>query len=186
MTNLLGISGSLRSGSANTALLRAAAALAPPGVRLQLWSGLAEVPPFNEDHEADPPAGIRLLREAIAAADGLLIATPEYNFSIPGQLKNALDWASRPHRAGVLTGRPVAVVGASAGASGAARAQAELRTTLAAAGAAVLERELSLPHAGRAFDDRGRLRDTALTDRLAELLRALVATAEPDSAKQAA
>ncbi|MER3408889.1 MAG: hypothetical protein C4306_02030, partial [Thermoleophilia bacterium] len=128
---ILGISGSLRRGSYNSLLLRAASEMLPPSVELQAWDGLKAVPPFDEDDEAGPaPAAVASLRGAIAASDAVLIATPEYNGSIPGQLKNALDWASRPFDATPLRNTPVAVVGASTGAFGAAWAQADLRCVL--------------------------------------------------------
>ena len=113
---VLAISGSLRHGSYNTALLREAAELVPAGVELELYEGLELLPPYNEDDDVEdgPVEGSRL-RAAIEGADALLIATPEYNGSIPGQLKNAVDWASRPARAGALWGKPVAVVGATTG-----------------------------------------------------------------------
>ncbi len=125
---VLGISGSLRRDSHNTALLRAAAELVPGGVELELWDGLRAVPPYDEDDDVEPaPAAVTELRDAVAGADAILFATPEYNHSIPGQLKNALDWASRPLATNPLRNKPVAVVGASIGAFGAVWAQAELR-----------------------------------------------------------
>src|ERR1041384_1957328 len=117
---VLGISGSLRERSHNRALLEAAAGLLPPGVELELFDGLADVPLYNEDTDHDqPPAGVRELREAIDQADALLFATPEYNGSVPGVLKSAVDWASRPARAGALWGKTAAVMGASTGTYGA-------------------------------------------------------------------
>lgn len=116
MTTLLGIAGSLRRGSLNRRLLVAARHELPPGISLRTWDGLAAVPPFDEDAEDGPePVAVAELRAVIAAADGVLIATPEYNGSLPGQLKNALDWASRPYGAAALSGRPVGVVGAGPG-----------------------------------------------------------------------
>ena len=110
---ILGISGSLRRGSHNTSLLRAAARSLPPGVELERFDGLADLPHYNEDLDHEPvPAAVARLRAAIAAADGLLIATPEYNGSIPGVLKNAVDWASRPFPDNAVKGKPVAVIGA--------------------------------------------------------------------------
>lgn len=145
---LLGISGSLRRDSHNTALLRAGLAQAPPGVSVERFEGLAHVPPFNEDDEpGDGHAGLAAWRGAIGRADAILIATPEYNASIPGQLKNAIDWASRPPGRSVLQGKPVAVIGASTGAYGAMWAQAELRKVLARAGARVVGAELAVPRA---------------------------------------
>ena len=122
-----------------------------------MWDGLAAIPPYNEDDDtADRRRrAVRELREAIADADALLIATPEYNSSIPGQLKNALDWASRPHGEAALKNKPVAVVGASAGMFGAVWAQAELRKVLAASGARVLDAELPVGRAHEAFDGDG-------------------------------
>jgi chromate reductase len=147
---LLGISGSLRGGSHNTALLRAAGALLAPPARLTLLTGVGDVPAYDEDRDtATPPPQVVALRQAIASADALLIATPEYNASIPGALKNALDWASRPFPANVLRDKPVAVAGASTGMFGAVWAQAELRKVLRTTGARVLERELAVPHADR-------------------------------------
>jgi chromate reductase, NAD(P)H dehydrogenase (quinone) len=127
---ILGIAGSLRRGSFNRAVLRAAAALAPPTMEVAVHD-IADVPLYDGDVEeqGDPPGVVRL-KEAIAAADGLLIATPEYQHGIPGVLKNALDWASRPPRRSVLQGKPVAIVGASPGLTGTARAQTQLRQTL--------------------------------------------------------
>ena len=123
---LLAISGSLRRGSLNTALLRAAGGLLPPGVRVVHLGDLASIPPYDEDLDVHPvPAAVAALRHEITAADGLLFATPEYNASIPGQLKNAVDWASRPFPANALRGRPAAVIGASTGIFGAVWAQAE-------------------------------------------------------------
>jgi chromate reductase len=177
---VLAISGSLRHGSYNTALLREAAELAPAGVELELYEGLELLPPYNEDDDVEdgPVEGARL-RDAIGDADALLIATPEYNGSIPGQLKNAVDWASRPARAGALWGKPVAVVGATTGSYGAVWAQSDLRRSLGIAGGRVLEVELPVARAHERFDEHGRLRDEQLRERLGEILRELAAAAEP-------
>jgi chromate reductase len=153
---LLGISGSLRSASHNTALLRAAGKLLAPPARLELLAGVGGVPAYNEDDDTATPAPrVVALRRAIASADALLIATPEYNGSIPGALKNALDWASRPFPANVLRDKPVAVAGASTGMFGAVWAQAELRKVLRTAGARVLDRELAVARADSAGSDVG-------------------------------
>ncbi|HEX6025056.1 MAG TPA: NADPH-dependent FMN reductase [Solirubrobacter sp.] len=168
---VLGISGSLRAGSFNTALLRAAAALLPPGVRLRRYRDLALIPPYSED--ADAPPAVVALRAAIEEADALLIATPEYNGSIPGQLKNALDWASRPFPDNALRGKPVAVVGASTGLFGAVWAQAELRKVLATSGADVLDEELPVGSAFDVFDAELALVDRELRGRLDRLLARL-------------
>ena len=174
---VLGISGSLRAASNNTKVLRAAAELVGDGVRLDLWRDLRLVPPFSEDDENAPTWPVQALRVAIADADALLIATPEYNGSIPGQLKNVVDWASRPYGDGVLTGKPVAVMGASPSAYGAAEAQAELRKVLARAGAQVLDGELAVAQAHEAFGPDGRLRNPELARALSDLLDTLQAGA---------
>jgi chromate reductase, NAD(P)H dehydrogenase (quinone) len=170
---LLGVSGSLRRGSHNRKLLDAAAACLPSSVTLQVFDGLAEIPPYIEDESAS--AAVQRLRAAIAGADGLLFATPEYNGSVPGQLKNALDWASRPFPDNALRGRPAVVVGASTGLFGAVWAQAELRKVLRTAGADVLDDELSIGMAEAAFTPDGSLADpdqaaalTRVVDRLLE------------------
>lgn len=175
---LLGISGSLRAGSHNRRLLRAAAHDLPPGARLELWDGLRRVPPFDPDDDGEPaPPAVQALRNALAAADGVLIATPEYNHSLPGQLKNALDWASRPRVGNVLDGKPVAVIGASPGAYGAVWAQAETRKILAAIGARVIDSELAVGNARHAFADDHRLADPELRSRLAEIVGELAQVA---------
>jgi chromate reductase len=172
---VLGISGSLRAGSFNRKLLLAAGELLPPGVELELWDGLAAVPPYREDEDVEPaPAAVADLRAAIAGADAVLIATPEYNSSIPGQLKNALDWASRPFARNALRGKPIAVVGSSPGAFGAVWAQAELRKVLRTIGARVIEGEVALGRAPQHFDEDGRLVDGAAREQLAEVVAALV------------
>src|SRR5438874_919126 len=175
---VLGVSGSLRSGSHNTALLRAAVELLPAGAELELWDGLRAVPPYDEDGDVDPaPPAVAALRAALAGADAVLFATPEYNSSVPGQLKNALDWASRPIATNALRGKPVAVVGASTGAFGAVWAQAELRKVLGAVGARVVESELAIGHAAERFDESGRLVDDDLREQLEETLRLLLVEA---------
>ena len=156
---VLGVSGSLRQASHNRALLRAAAALLPPDVELAEYDRLKAIPPFDEDDESDPPGAVGEWRTAIADADAILFATPEYNSSVPGQLKNAIDWASRPFTETVMRNKPVAVIGASTSMFGAVWAQAELRKALAAAGARVVDRELPVAGAAEAFDERGRLLD---------------------------
>jgi chromate reductase, NAD(P)H dehydrogenase (quinone) len=176
---ILGISGSLRRGSHNRRLLRAAAAALPPGVDLVEWNGLADLPAFDEDHEQTPAEAVRAFLEEIASADALLIATPEYNASLPGALKNALDWASRPFPASVLRGKPSAVIGASTGPFGAVWAQAELRKTLTASGAHVLDAELPVGSAAGAFAADGSLADPTLSERLHRLLGDLVSAGSP-------
>jgi chromate reductase len=177
---VLGISGSLRPGSHNRALLRAAAGLLPAGAELVTYDGLRAVPAYDEELDGElVPTAVRELREAIAGADALLLATPEYNASIPGALKNALDWASRPYPANALRGTPAAVVGASTGLFGAVWAQAELRKVLRTAGAAPLDRELPVGLAGEAFAADGSLADPDLAVALQALLDELVATARP-------
>ena len=171
---LVGVSGSLRRNSYNRMLLEAAAQELPRGVEFALMQGLEAVPHYSEDADVEPahPA-VRRLREALAAADAVLLATPEYNASLPGALKNALDWASRPFPDNCLRGKPVAVVGASTSLFGAVWAQAELRKVLATIGARVLDRELPVPLAHHAFDSNGALRDPEQQARLAEIVATL-------------
>jgi chromate reductase, NAD(P)H dehydrogenase (quinone) len=171
---ILGIAGSLRRESYNRKLVLAAAELLPEGVELELWDELKSVPPYDEDDDgARSPAAVVRLRAALAHADAVLIATPEYNSSVPGQLKNAIDWASRPLATNVLRNKPVAVVGASTGAFGAVWAQAELRKVLAATGARVVEGEVVVGHAHERFDGAGRLADDQLREQLEEVLESL-------------
>ncbi len=167
---ILGLSGSLRRGSHNRKLLRAAAASLPPGAQLVEWDGLAGLPAFDEDLEQTPPPEVRAFLEAVAQADALLIATPEYNASVPGALKNALDWASRPFPDNVLRDKPAAVVGASTGLFGAVWAQAEVRKVLKASGAHALEDEIPVGMADTAFDPDGNLMNPELAERLRDLL----------------
>jgi chromate reductase len=177
---VLGISGSLREGSHNTTLLRAAAAELPPEASFVLFEDLAAVPPYVEDHDGHwAPPGAAALRAAIDAADAVVIATPEYNSSVPGQLKNALDWASRPLATNALRGKPVIVVGASTGVFGAVWAQAELRKILKAIGARVLQDELPVGQAHDAFAADGSLRDPRQRELLAGAVAALVEAATP-------
>jgi chromate reductase len=172
---VLGISGSLRADSHNSALLRGAAELLPAGVELDLWHGLRDVPPYDEDDDVEPaPPAVAALRAALAGADAVLFSTPEYNSSVPGQLKNALDWASRPLASNVLRNVPVAVVGASTGAFGAVWAQAELRKVLAAAGARVVEGEVAVGHAHQKLAADGALLDENLREQLAEVVDGLM------------
>ncbi len=158
---ILGIAGSLRPGSYNARLLRAAAAAAPDGVEVVVYDELAGVPPFDLDREGDgdTPSRAAAFQAAIAATDGLLVATPEYNGSIPGQLKNALDWASVPFPDNVLRNKPAAVIGTSTGMFGAVWAQADVRKVLGLSGARVLDRDTPVPLAEMAFTEDGALAD---------------------------
>ena len=175
--HVLAISGSLRLDSHNTNLLRSAAPLAPPDASVVLWDGLKDVPPFDEDDEASEPAAVAQMRAAVAEADAILFATPEYNSSIPGQLKNAIDWLSRPKATAALRNKPVVVVGASTGSFGAVWAQADLRKVLAASGARVIEGDVAVGNAPQRFDEDGILNDADLREQLAEVLETLVEAA---------
>ena len=171
--NILAISGSLRRDSHNTNLLRSAAQLAPGDAAVVLWDGLKDIPPFDEDDEASAPATVERMRSAVANADAILFATPEYNSSIPGQLKNAIDWLSRPKATAALRNKPVAVVGASASAFGGVWAQAELRKVLAASGARVVEGDVAVGHAQEHFDERGILNNENFREQLGEVVESL-------------
>src|SRR5436190_4849019 len=166
---ILGIAGSLRRGSHNRKLLRAAGHALPPGVELVEWEGLGGLPIFDEDQEDAPPPAVADFLAAVEDADALLIATPEYNASVPGGLKNALDWGSRPFPDNVLKQKPAAVIGASTGLFGAVWAQAEVRKALKASGAHVLENELPVGMADGAFTQDGALIDPELARRLEDL-----------------
>jgi chromate reductase, NAD(P)H dehydrogenase (quinone) len=186
MALILGLSGSLREDSHNTALLRAAAGQLPPGIQFSVYDSLREIPPYDADLDLEPadPAVARL-REAIARADGVLIATPEYNGSIPGVLKNALDWASRPFPDNALRGKPVAVIGASTGLFGAVWSQAETRKVLGVIGADVIDQELPVGQAESAFTDNGQLLDPEQRAALTQLVDVLVARAGAQLAQAA-
>jgi chromate reductase len=178
MMRILGISGSLRERSYNRALLRAARELLPEGVEL-VGHELGELPFYDGDVEtAGDPDSVVALKEAIRDADAVLIATPEYNRGVPGVLKNAIDWASRPPLGSPLTGKPVAIMGASTGRGGTARAQEQLRSALEFSRANVLEQpEVLVPEAFMRFDQQGELVDSGAQAELAELLDTLVAVA---------
>jgi chromate reductase, NAD(P)H dehydrogenase (quinone) len=177
---VLGISGSLRRNSHNTKLLRRAAQLLPSSAQLVTYEELKSIPPYDaddDDHESPLPA-VQRLKDAIVDCDAILISTPEYNGSIPGVLKNAIDWASRPAGQSVLRYKPVAVVGASTGHFGAVWAQAELRKSLGIIGARVIDRDLPVGRADAAFDEAGRLVDPHLEQQLGEIVTALVYEAD--------
>jgi chromate reductase len=179
---ILGISGSLRRDSLNTALLRTAAERLPAGVELATFDRLGEIPPFNEDMEIEPAAeAVWELRDAIRSADAILIATPEYNHSLPGQLKNALDWASRPAGQSALTGKPAAVIGASKSMFGGVWSQAELRKVLAAMGGRVVEAELPVGHANELLEGNRLELSPQQAAQLEEILAELVAAAEAEA-----
>ena len=171
---ILGIPGSLRAGSHNALLLRLAAEELPEGVELVVFDGLAEIPAFDQDLEDLAPDAVDALKAAIAGADAILIATPEYNGSIPGALKNALDWVSRPIAESPIRRKPVAVIGASTSAFGAVWAQRELKKVLGVMGARVLDVELPVAKADRALLDA----DEALVEGLARVASELVAAAD--------
>lgn len=175
---ILGIAGSLREGSYNRALLRAARELLPEGVELAEHD-VRGLPLYDGDIEAaGDPAPVVSLKEAIRAADGLLIATPEYNRGAPGGLKNAIDWASRPALASPLAGKSIALMGASTGRGGTARAQQQLREALECSRAVVLdEPRVLVPEAFMRFDEHGELRDENVRAELAALLDTLVGVA---------
>jgi chromate reductase, NAD(P)H dehydrogenase (quinone) len=165
---VLGISGSLRRESHNTTLLRAAGELVEEhGAEFEFFDGLKAIPPYDEDDDVGKgPMAVARFRRAIADADAVLFATPEYNSSIPGVLKNAVDWASRPLATSPLRNKPVAVIGASTGIFGAVWAQAELRKVLGATGARVTEVELAVGHAQEHLKPAGRLADPAQEEAL--------------------
>jgi chromate reductase len=179
MTRILGISGSLRERSYNTALLRAAAELAPEGVEIEEFD-LREIPPYDADVEtAGDPEPVAKLRAAVAEADALVFATPEYNRGTSGVLKNAIDWLSRPALASVLRWKPVAIVGASTGRGGTRNAQAQVRDALLFPGAIlVAEPEVAIPLAWEHFDENGELTDERMRNTLQELLETLVDSAQ--------
>jgi chromate reductase len=171
---ILGIAGSLRAGAHNAQLLRLAAEELPDGVELVVFDGLAEIPAFDQDLEDLAPDAVDALKKAIAEADGILIATPEYNGSIPGALKNALDWVSRPIAVSPIRRKPVAVIGASTSAFGAVWAQRELKKVLGVMGARVLDVELPVAKADRALLEP----DEALVDGLARVVFELAVAAD--------
>ncbi|HEX6665169.1 MAG TPA: NADPH-dependent FMN reductase [Solirubrobacterales bacterium] len=176
---VLGISGSLRRDSYNSALLRAAAERLPAGAELVEFERLREIPPYDADAELDgTPDAVRELREAMREADAVLVATPEYNHSIPGVLKNALDWASRPAGQSALMGTPAAVIGASTGMFGAVWAQAETRKVLSALGGRVVESELPVARAQEIYADGELELSPEQSGQLAELLAELVSEVE--------
>ena len=176
---VLGISGSLRGDSYNTKLLRHAGELfEDEGVEFSIYDGLKDVPPYDEDDDMDgAPEAVSRLRAAVRGADAVFFTTPEYNSSIPGALKNALDWVSRPLATNAVRNKPVAVIGASAGMFGAVWAQAELRKVLGAMGARVAEGEVAVGRAMDRFDANGRLSEPNLEEEVREVVRMLVGEA---------
>lgn len=175
--HVLAISGSLRQGSYNSALLRAAVELAPPGMAIEIYD-LAPLPLFNQDIEKPFPEAVAGFRARVAQAGALLIASPEYNSSVTGALKNAIDWASRAPQP-PLRGKPVGIIGASTGSFGTVRSQLHLRQVLSHVGALPMGKpEVLVARAEQAFDAEGRLADDATRGHLSKLLAALVEWAQ--------
>ncbi len=180
---VLAISGSLRKDSHNTRLLRALREEAPEGVEITIWDGLKSMPHYDADDDGVPgPPQVEAFRRLVRDADGVIFATPEYNSSVPGALKNALDWGSRPLATNAFRNKPVAVIGSSAGAFGGVWAAAELRKILAAMGARVTDVELAVGHSHEKFDDDGQLLDDDVRQGLRDALTTLVAETTPNLA----
>ena len=172
---ILGFAGSLRKDSYNKALLRTALEVLPPGVELEIFD-IEGIPPFNQDLEASQPQKVKDFKAKIRAADAILIATPEYNYSIPGVLKNAIDCASRPYGDNVFEGKPAALMGASIGMLGTARAQYHLRQCCVFLQMhPLIDREVMVPFASNVFDKDGKLTDDKTKSKLKELIESLVA-----------
>lgn len=179
-TRILALVGSLRAGSYNRRLAEAAVKHAPEGIDVEIFEGLGEVPFYNEDLDrpGDVPDPAQALRNAVQRADALLLVTPEYNGSLPAVLKNAIDWTSRPHRGGAITGKPVAVVGASNGRHGGVWAHDDTRKTAGIAGARVLEDvALSVPRAAERFATIDPVDDDEVATALLDILATLAAAA---------
>jgi chromate reductase, NAD(P)H dehydrogenase (quinone) len=175
-----GIPGSLRQGSLNKALLRAAVELAPAGMEIKTYAGLGDIPPYNDDvfTKGDPEA-VAALKAAINEADAMLIATPEYNYGVPGVLKNAIDWASRPSGNSVLNRKPAAIMGCSPGLGGTIRAQHALRQSFVFTDTYVMQQpEIKIPSAAQLFDESGRLSDENTRQHVKKFLQAFVAWVE--------
>lgn len=171
---VLAISGSLREGSFNTNALKAAVELAPEGMEIEIFKGLGELPPFNQDSEKDPPAIVTELKKKIREADAILFSTPEYNYSIPGVLKNAIDWGSRPYGDSAWDGKPAAIMGASGGAIATARAQYDLRKMMVFLNMFPINRpEVMIGTASDKFDESGKLTDEATRGFIKKMLTAL-------------
>ena len=174
---ILGIAGSLRKQSYNKGALRAAQGLVPPGAKLEVFD-LAGIPPYNQDEEKSPPPRVAELKSRIRAAGAILLCTPEYNYSIPGVLKNAIDWASRPYGDSAWNGKPVAIMGASVGTFGTMRAQYHLRQCFVFLNMeAVLQPEVAIGNAAEKFDAQGNLTDEKSKELIGQLLKNLVARA---------
>ncbi len=172
---ILGFAGSLRKQSYNRALLSAANEMVPDGVTLESFD-LEGIPPFNQDLELQPPDKVKEFKAKIRAADAILIVTPEYNYSIPGVLKNAIDWASRPYGNNAFDGKPVAVMGASVGMLGTARAQYDLRRSFVFLNMFPLNQpEVLVPFAQDKVDGNGRVTDEKTRRKIRELLESLAA-----------
>lgn len=175
--SILGIAGSLRKGSFNKAILRAAVEMAPPDAQIEIFD-IEGIAPFSEDTEQQPSEKLKAFKEKIRAADAILIATPEYNYSMPGVLKNAIDSASRPYGDNAWDGKPAAIMGASIGMLGTARAQYHLRQSMVFLNMHPMNGpEVMVPYAQKKVDEKGRLTDEETRKRIGELVKALVAHA---------
>jgi chromate reductase len=176
--SILGFAGSLRKDSFNKIILRAAVELLPERAELDIFD-LEGIPPFNQDLESQLPERVREFKERIRAADAILIATPEYNYSVPGVLKNAIDWASRPYGDNVFSGKPLALMGASIGMLGTARAQYHLRQTLVFLNVYPLNQpEILIPFVDKKIDKNGNLADEKTREKIKELLESLISWAK--------
>jgi len=171
---ILGISGSLRKGSYNSGALRAAVELCPDGAEIEVFD-IAPIPPFNQDEDQAPPAIIREFKEKILSADAVLFATPEYNYSVPGVLKNAIDWASRPYGQSAWDGKPAAIMGASIGSIGTARAQYDLRKMMVFLNMFPINRpEVMIGNCSGKYDEQGNLTDEKTREYITQMLNSLV------------
>lgn len=170
---ILGFAGSLRKQSYNRFTLQAAVELVPVGCTLDTFD-LDGIPPFNQDHEREPPPAVRQFKDNVKAADAILMVTPEYNYSVPGVLKNAIDWASRPYGESAWDGKPVGIMGASVGTLGTARAQYHLRQMFVFLNMFPLSRpEVMIANADEKFDVDGNVKDEKTAEKIRELLQAL-------------